>query len=487
MCARNPITLPLENRFLRTLVLLVVLNLLVKPVWVFAIDRRVQNLTGFESYGAYYAMFSFCFLFSMILDPGLNIRVSRDAASSPSQLPRIVSEAIGLKLLLILGYWAAAMSAARAWGIEDWGLLLPVVLLYTCASFLTLVRHIVTGAQLFRQDAWISVVDKTLVIAVLGPLLFLPRTASGVTIQHFVWVQIAALAIAILIGMRTLLSRTGPIPLRFTGGMGVGVLKHGFPFAVNTFLMGLVSWPDGFLLERLHPQGAAEAGLYAAGYRLMDAFGMLGSLVGGSLLSYITGLWSERKGFDAVFVACRKVLVLAAILLSVCMFVCPSYFAGLLYHREDASLVSVMGTVMLALPALYVVHMQGTLLTATGHIRSFIRVSLVAAAVSLALKLLLLPTFGALSSAWICVGVYWSYAAILVLSTHLRLSSGIGWLEFLLHLMSALGCYGLLKSMLFAGWTPLPSMSLACTLTALVYAQVGGVRLKEVRQLLIRK
>jgi len=183
----------LQNRFLRTLFLLVILNLLVKPIWIFAIDRRVQNITGFAAYGAYYAMLSFCFLFTMVLDPGLNIRLSRDAASHPDRLPRILSEAIRLKLFLILCFWVLLIPTAAMAGITDWGTLLSVALLFTCSSFMSMVRHFMSGAQFFRQEAWLSVVDKSIVILLVGSLMLLPHAASIVTVRVFVWVQVAAL------------------------------------------------------------------------------------------------------------------------------------------------------------------------------------------------------------------------------------------------------------------------------------------------------
>jgi O-antigen/teichoic acid export membrane protein len=473
-------TVLLQNRFLRTLFLLVSLNLLVKPVWIFAIDRQVQNLTGFSAYGGYYAMISFCFLFTMVLDPGLHIRLSRDAASDPSRLQSLFSEAIRLKAILIVAFWILLSLTAWATGVSDWSTLLPVATFFTCASFLTMVRHFMSGAQLFSQDAWLSVIDKTLVILIVGSLILFPNPALPVTIGLFVWVQVAAFLIAIAVGIRMIVRHIGPLRIAFSSRIDLTVFGSGFPFAVNTFLMGMVSWPDGFLLERLHPSGAEEAGLYAAGYRLLDAFGMLGSIVGGSLLPYITGLWSGRGDFQPAFTASRKVLMLAAVLIATSMATCPSYFSNLLYHRNDAPLVAVMSTLMPALPALYIVHMQGTLLTATGHIATFIRTSLAAAFVSLLLKFAFLPTYGAVASAWICIGVYWVYAAALLYGTRRTLSSGIGWIEALLYAMACLGCYGLLRILLQLGWHPSVALPSACAASVLVFASVGGVRFRDI-------
>ena len=48
-------------------------------------------------------------------------------------------------------------------------------------------------------------------------------------------------------------------------------------------------------LRRLHEDGAAEAGIYAAGFRLLDAFNMVGFLMAGFLLPFISRHWPDLK------------------------------------------------------------------------------------------------------------------------------------------------------------------------------------------------
>ena len=58
------------KKFLSGLGLLLALNLLIKPIWIFGIDRTVQNITGTD-YGFYYSIFNFSILFSIFLDLGI--------------------------------------------------------------------------------------------------------------------------------------------------------------------------------------------------------------------------------------------------------------------------------------------------------------------------------------------------------------------------------------------------------------------------------
>ena len=42
--------------FYSSLGLLVLLNAIIKPLWIFAIDRQVQNVVGTENYGVYFSL-----------------------------------------------------------------------------------------------------------------------------------------------------------------------------------------------------------------------------------------------------------------------------------------------------------------------------------------------------------------------------------------------------------------------------------------------
>ena len=58
----------MQLKFLSNLAFLLFLNLLVKPFWIFGIDRAVQNEVGAEVYGSYFALFNFAFILNVFLD-----------------------------------------------------------------------------------------------------------------------------------------------------------------------------------------------------------------------------------------------------------------------------------------------------------------------------------------------------------------------------------------------------------------------------------
>jgi hypothetical protein len=51
--------------FFKNLGRLLFLNGLVKPLWIFGVDRQMQNLVGFEAYGTYFSLFNLRMFFPL--------------------------------------------------------------------------------------------------------------------------------------------------------------------------------------------------------------------------------------------------------------------------------------------------------------------------------------------------------------------------------------------------------------------------------------
>lgn len=57
----------MKKKFVTNLAFLIGVNLLIKPFWIFGIDRTVQNSVGAVDYGIYYALFNFPFYLTFCL------------------------------------------------------------------------------------------------------------------------------------------------------------------------------------------------------------------------------------------------------------------------------------------------------------------------------------------------------------------------------------------------------------------------------------
>ncbi len=409
-----------QQSFFRSLLLLVFLNLVIKPVWIFAIDRSVQNITGFAAYGQYFSLYNLCIILNFLLDLGISVYVNREAAARPAQGNELFSQALYGKSILGLLFTLAVVLVAWLTGIRDFGLLLLLVMLQAGSSLLIFVRAFLTAAQLYRQDAVLSIVDKCFVICSVGLLILFPRFTGGVSIERFVVLQVAGIGLAIMAGLFYLFYKLPGFRLTAFRGWRKEIFRASLPFAINGFLMAVILRADGFLLDRLHGDGAREAGIYAAGFRLLDAFNMAGFLVAGFLLPFIARHWPDTALVERVLLACRHLLMLAACWCSALALAMPEQLSQLLYHAADARTVPVVAVVLQTLPAIALVHIYGTTLTATRNIRAFLLASLLFAILSLVLNLVFIPAYGAIAAAVIAAGVQSLYAAVLMYLTHRR-------------------------------------------------------------------
>src|SRR5690349_8831974 len=92
--------------FVKNLLFIIILNLLVKPVWVFMIDRTVQNKVGHDDYGTYQALLSICTIFQILLDFGLTNYNTNIISQNPGKLKSYYPAMLTTKLFLT-GFFVA--------------------------------------------------------------------------------------------------------------------------------------------------------------------------------------------------------------------------------------------------------------------------------------------------------------------------------------------------------------------------------------------
>lgn len=382
--------------FYSSLLWMIVLNVVIKPAWVFGIDRQVQNQVGAEKYGVYFSLFNLSVVFVFLLDWGLTTYFNRQVAMQHSTSATAPKSFLQLKLLFSLVYTLIVFTAAWITGVQHWDIVLYAVLIQVLYSLLLFFRAALTARQFFSIDAWLSVIDKSLMLLIAGLLLYYPTFRGVMTIGLFAGLQVATLAVACLIALICLWRKDLLHYLKFNGFPGMPVFKQAFPFALVVLLMSLHARIDAFLLERINDNGAYETGIYAGAYRLVDAANMVGTLATAFLLPYIVKRWSNKEGIDEVVLTGRNFLMMMSIGISIVAFFLGDWIQQLLYHHGDARAVDVLKLCLPSLIGYSLTQIYGTVLTATGHIKSFCRIVAVFALINIGLNVLLIPRYGAI-------------------------------------------------------------------------------------------
>ncbi len=384
------------RQFYASLGLLILLNLVIKPIWIFAIDRQVQNVVGTVEYGSYFSLVNLSIVFSFLSDWGFTSFYNRQLAAKEESITNAAGYFLLVKLLFSLSYMLIVLLIAFSSGISRWDIIIPVILIQVFTSFFLFFRAVITARQWFKTDAVLSVLDKSLMILICGVFLFFPAVAGEMTINKFLWTQTGCLAFSVLASVLTLVRQGVNFSFRLSFSFSK-IFRSAFPYALIVLLMGVHFRLDGFLLERMHPDGAEQAGNYAAAYRLLDAANMIGYLFASFLLPFIAGQWSEKKDSSAVILTTRHVLITFSVGVSVLAIFMATWIQSLLYPG-NSNTITVIQYGIPALTGYSFVALYGTVLTATGHIKLFCGLTFVAVLLNILFNLLLIPHWGAKGS-----------------------------------------------------------------------------------------
>ncbi len=478
----------MKGKFLGNIGFLLLLNLLIKGGWILGIDRVVQNTVGAATYGNYYALLNFSFLFSILIDLGITNQNNRRIAQDRSVLSERLSGIISLKLLLSLVYLLLVLSLGLLMGYsaEQFFFLPFLALNQILLSFILYIRSNLGGLHLFRTDSVISVLDRGLMILFCSVLLWGLPEGTGFRIEWFVWAQTAAYGLTAFIGGTLLLYRAERIRLNWDPATFIRILRESFPYALLILLMTFYNRVDSVMLERVHPQGAVQAGIYAQGFRILDAISQFGYL-GATMLLPLFARAIEKKAFkelkELIASASRLLIPVAVLIAAVCCFHSTAMME-LLYHEHHERSAPVFAILIVSFIPVATSYIYGTLLTAKGVLRKMNLLAGGGIVLNILLNALLIPHYGALGSGvatLITQGGAATAQTLLALSLFPMRPSGKRMLSALLYLLILLGSGYLLHQ---SGLSSLNSFLLHSAIGATAMIASGLIGLKEGKQLL---
>src|SRR4029078_2933018 len=331
-----------QSKFYSSLLLLIVLNAMIKPFWIFGIDRQGQNITGTVEYGTYFSLLNLSVVFGFLLDWGLTNFINRELATKKAELQQQLGSFLLLKILFAFLYTVIVIAVALLAGVKRWDMLAGVIVIQFLTFLFLFLRNIITANQWFKTDAWLSVLDKSLMILLAGGFIFLPAIFGSINIDKFLLAQIISTTIAVIIVVVILYSNKISFKKPNLGFFNRSVVYSVLPFALVVFLMSVHVRSDGFLLERIHPKGAHEAGIYAEAYRLLDASNMVGYLIASFSMPFIARLWSEEQPLEKTILETRHLQLMFAISIATIAIVLAPWLQKILYHRDDEYSIKVL-------------------------------------------------------------------------------------------------------------------------------------------------
>jgi O-antigen/teichoic acid export membrane protein len=422
----------MKRKFVTNLILVLFLNMLVKPFWIFGIDRSVQNVVGAGIYGEYFALFSFSVLLNIILDLGITNYNNRNIARNPEELPDAFSSIVGLKFILGIFYAVICILVGILIGYDasQFRLLWILIINQFLSSFVLYLRSNISGLHYFRTDSLISVLDRTIVIIICGMLLWGKITDAAFQIEWFILAQTGAYAVSTIITFLIVLYRSKYFRLRIDRRRSVRILRESYPFAILILLMFIYYRIDSVLLERLLSEGKQQVGIYAQSFRILDAAYMFATLFVGLLYPIFSRMLKMKEPVESMLGLAITLIFFPALLLAVTGIFYSREVIGLLYNEHLEFSSRIFTILMIAFTGVSLSLIFGALLTANRNLKQLNMLAGSAVALNLILNFILIPRFQAYGSAIACLVTqgYMASGQLLMAGRMLRLKMSAGFI-----------------------------------------------------------
>lgn len=477
----------MQRKFLINLVILVFINLLVKPLAIFGIDAEVQNRIGYVDYGIYFSIFNFTYLFNIILDIGITNFNIKNVAQYPKLSRRYIGKLLSLRIILFVFYTIILLTLGFFVGFKGnyFFILLLLIINQFLLSLIQFFRSYLSGMLLFVLDAFFSIFDKLLLIIICGYFLYYNKEANF-TIYHFIVSQTSAYLISIFLAIAVLKKKIGFQDFKIQPNFSIAILKKSLPYALLILAMTMYTRLDAVLLERIHPNGATEAGIYAQAYRILDAFVMFTMLFNTILFPIFSNLLVNKKEIQPLLMMASKLLFSIAISIIIGSIFFAEPILHLFYtNLQPNSVVSFQILIGSFLP-IAAIQVFGTLHTAAGNLRFLNYISIIGIIISASLNIILIPIYGVIGTAAVCVFTHSVIALVQIIYTKQFFHFNVAWRvlgAIVIYTLSLLGVIFVLKQL---DWNIVNNLIVYVLLTVSLAMIFRLINLKEIVAILKR-
>jgi O-antigen/teichoic acid export membrane protein len=243
-----------------------------------------------------------------------------------------------------------------------------------------------------------------------------------ISAMNFVYAQTAGYALTAVISFIIVLNKTHTFKLNWDWAFNMMVLKKSFPYAVLVLLMTFYNRFDSLMIEKMLPGelGEKQSGIYAKGFRLLDAANQIAYLFSVQLLPLFSRMLKHRENVENVVKLSFTLLLTPALIVSISTIFYAKHFFEKIYTGDTEGYM-ILAVLMNCFTAISLTYIFGTLLTASGNLKKQNYVALGGIVVNVVLNFILIPKYFALGSAisslvtqlltgilqvWICYKVF---------------------------------------------------------------------------------
>ena len=396
----------MKKKFLSNLLLVLILNVIIKPLYVLGIDAEILKITEQNdpgSYGTYFSLLSLSFIFNIILDLGVNSFNTRNIAQNNQLLEKHFSRIFSLKLILCLLYITVLILVGLIFDFSSLEMKWLTIIGFNqiLIALILFIRSNLSALLLFKKDSVLSIIDRLILILFCGYFLWAKETNEMVTVEFFILSQTLAYLGTVIIGFILLIKYSKVPRIKWDTIFFSIIIKQSLPSALLIFLMSIYYYSDVIMVERLI--GNIEVASYAHGYRFFLAFNMLGVLFAGLLLPIYSKLINEKKNIVPVSWLSFKLIYFFALIACVSIWNYKTQIINWRYEITGSSLdhsSETFGWLMVSFLAISGNYIFGTLLTANGSLKELNILAFFGILINVSLNLILIPIKGSEGAAF---------------------------------------------------------------------------------------
>lgn len=449
-----------------TIIWLLLVNLGIKAIFIFGIDMQVQIRTGLPAYGLYFTLLNLCYIFQIINDFGLNLLHNTDTAIHGRVRRERWVQIFRLKLIMALVYSLIVMLIAWSLGYTDaWRLLIWLIINNILVSMIMAFRAGISGIGKFNLDGLLSVMDKALMILICGALLL---STDVFKIEWFVYAQTVSLLITMLFAFIISRKHTKSLSETETRPPLEVIFKESLPFTLATLLMFVYTRSDSILIEKLLPEGASHVGIYAAGFRLLDAANMLAFVFSPLLIPMYARLTKDTDGIRHLIRTSSGLMIMMTSGIAMAGYWWAEEIMHLLYPDAQEVWILTFRLLILCHIPIGLMYIYSSYLTAMLQMKQQNLLFVISVIINVGINIYMIPRMGTIGAAATALLTQSLTTAGLIYLGHKHMKKGIEISRiirvFAFFIITAGGGYGL--SLLTIHWTYEVTIFLTLTLIA---------------------
>jgi O-antigen/teichoic acid export membrane protein len=233
-------------------------------------------------------------------------------------------------------------------------------------------------------------------------------------------------------------------------------MKQSMPFALMVLLMTFYNRLDPVMLGKLLPGklGDKQIGIYASGFRLLDAANMIAYLFGVLLIPVFSRMIKHKQSVEKMVKLSFTLLITVAIIVAIGSVFYSYELMDLLYDEHILESARVYRLLMGGFVAVSTTYIFGTLLTANGNLKELTIISACGLMINFLINIFLIPKMEAVGSAYasLITQFFIAIAQVIIVQKVFKFKINYRYLSTLILFILGVVIFNIISRQLFPIW-----------------------------------